>query len=249
MRKKSVFREYLESFAFAVVVALLIRTFIVQPFKIPSSSMVPTLLVGDHILVNKFLYGTKLPFSPARFLRWREPSRGDVVVFKYPKDHSVDFIKRLVGLPGERLDICPKRILLDGTPLNDGWGHYELDEGGFLLEGTFAAADCVPLVVPSKGMGVEYTASQVRVNQEALSDQGSRFVREAIAVEETDAGTAVVTEDHYFMMGDNRNNSRDSRAWGFVKNREVEGKAFLIYWSWDKEKKRVRWDRIGNRIR
>lgn len=249
MKKKSVFREYLESFVFAIAVALLIRTFVVQPFKIPSSSMVPTLLVGDHILVNKFIYGTQVPFSSSRFLAWREPDRGDVVVFKYPKDHSIDFIKRLIGLSGEQVDLCDNRIRINGRAVDDPWGWYESGGGFFDLEEAIGFSNCTPVLIPAEGMEVEYDALHVRVNRETLGEPGSRFVREAIAVEETDEGSVTVGEDHYFMMGDNRNNSRDSRAWGFVKSREIEGKAFLIYWSWDKEHKRVRWDRIGMRIR
>jgi len=197
VRKKSVIREYAEAILVAVLLALLIRTFVVQAFKIPSGSMIPTLLIGDHILVNKFLY------------RFRDPERGDVVVFKYPVDESRDFIKRVIGVGGEDIFIKDRQIFISCRPpdpgcrpLNDPWGYYE-DRVGSSSE-TFG-----PVHVPP----------------------GS-----------------------YFVMGDNRNNSQDSRYWGFVKREKIKGKAFIIYWSWDSEPgekplwERVRWRRLGRLI-
>jgi signal peptidase I len=197
VRKKSVLREYTEAILVAVLLALLIRTFVVQAFKIPSGSMIPTLLVGDHILVNKFLY------------RFRDPVRGDVVVFKYPVDESRDFIKRIIAVGGEEIYIKDRQIFIDCRPpdpscqpLRDPWAHQD-DRLGIATE-TFG-----PVRVP--------------------------------------AGS-------YFVMGDNRNNSQDSRYWGFVKGEKLKGKAFIIYWSWDSEAEnrplweRVRWRRLGRLI-
>jgi signal peptidase I len=196
-RKKSVVREYAEAILVAVLLALLIRTFVVQAFKIPSGSMIPTLLVGDHILVNKFVY------------RFTDPARGDVVVFKYPQDESRDFIKRIIAVGGEDLYIKDQKIYVNCRPpepacrpIDDPWGRWE-DRFG-------------------SGSG-ETTAVHV--------PPGS-----------------------YFVMGDNRNNSQDSRYWGFVKREKIKGKAFLIYWSWDSDHAdrplwgRVRWSRLGKLI-
>ena len=197
VRKKSVTREYVEAILVAVLLALLIRTFVVQAFKIPSGSMIPTLLVGDHILVNKFLY------------RFRDPVRGDVVVFKYPVDESRDFIKRVMAVGGEDVYIKDRQIYVNCRPpeptcrpLQDPWAYYE-DRIGLSSE-TFG-----PVHVP--------------------------------------AGS-------YFVMGDNRYNSQDSRYWGFVKVDKIKGKAFLVYWSWDSDRddkalwQRVRWGRLGHLI-
>jgi len=124
IRKKSVWREYAEAAAIAILLALFIRTFVVQAFKIPSGSMEPTLLVGDHILVNKFIYGVKLPFINKTIIPISEPERGDVIVFIYPVDESKDFIKRVIGLPGDTVEIIGKKILINGNPYADPHAHY-----------------------------------------------------------------------------------------------------------------------------
>jgi signal peptidase I len=128
-RRKSVFREYAEAAAIAVILALFIRTFVVQAFKIPSGSMEPTLLVGDHILVNKFIYGIKIPYLRKTIIPISEPKRNDVIVFIYPVDQSKDFIKRVIGLPGDTVEIIGKEILINGKPLDDGFGHYTEGQG------------------------------------------------------------------------------------------------------------------------
>ena len=124
MRKKSVFREYAEAAVIAIVLALFIRTFVVQAFKIPSGSMEPTLLVGDHILVNKFLYGIKIPFINKTLIPISEPERNDVIVFIYPVDKSKDFIKRVIGLPGDEIEIVGNKIYINGKPFEDKYGYY-----------------------------------------------------------------------------------------------------------------------------
>ncbi|HEV8677033.1 MAG TPA: signal peptidase I [Methylomirabilota bacterium] len=197
VRKKSVVREYAEAILIAVLLALLIRTFVVQAFKIPSGSMIPTLLVGDHILVNKFVY------------RFRDPARGDVVVFKYPVDEHRDFIKRVIGLGGDEIYIKDRQVFVNCRPpestcqpIKEPWAYYE----------------------DRMGLGGE-TFGPVRV------PPGS-----------------------YFVMGDNRNNSQDSRYWGFVKREKLKGQAFIIYWSWDSDREdkalwqRVRWGRLARLI-
>ncbi|MCB2226247.1 MAG: signal peptidase I [Desulfarculaceae bacterium] len=202
-KKKSVFRDYLEALLWAVVLALIIRTWGVQAFKIPSGSMKPTLLIGDHLLVSKSSYGLKLPFSDVVVIPIGNPERGDIVVFRFPEDKDKDFIKRIIGLPGESIEVRNKAVYINGKKLDEHWGHF---------------TDKV--VLPS---GV-----QPRDNY----------------------GPVTVPKDHYFVMGDNRDQSYDSRFWfggrgGFVPREDILGKAFIIYWSWTDQGFGVRWNRIG----
>jgi len=199
--KKHIVREYAESILIAVVLALFIRTFLVQAFKIPSGSMEDTLAIGDHILVNKFLYGSKIPFTDKRILKIRDPRRGDVIVFEYPEDPSKDFIKRVIGTPGDVIEEKDKQVYINGQPyVNPHEVHKEKD------------------LIPR--------------------EQNPR----------DNFGPVKVPADSYFMMGDNRDRSYDSRFWGFVKNPKIKGLAFIKYWSWDSARFRVRWGSIGKPI-
>jgi len=200
--KKHVIREYAESIVIAVVMALIIKAFVIQAFKIPSGSMIPTLKIGDHILVNKFIYGTKLPFSDRIIIPLRRPNRGDIIVFKFPDDEKKDFIKRVIGLPGDLVEIKGKKVYINGSPIDDSY-----------------AVHSDPMLYPS---GI-----QPRDN----------------------FGPLTVPQDSYFVMGDNRDFSLDSRYWGFVKLNKIKGKAFIIYWSWNGEERWLRWERIGMLIR
>jgi len=200
--KKHVIREYAESIVIAVVMALIIKAFVIQAFKIPSGSMIPTLKIGDHILVNKFIYGTKLPFTDRIIIPLKRPNRGDIIVFKFPDDEKKDFIKRVIGLPGDIVEIKGKGVYINGSPIDDSY-----------------AVHSDPMVYPS---GI-----QPRDN----------------------FGPLTVPQDSYFVMGDNRDFSLDSRYWGFVKLNKIKGKAFIIYWSWNGEERWVRWERIGMLIR
>lgn len=199
--RKSVFREYAEAIIVALILALIIRTFVVQAFKIPSGSMEPTLKIGDHLLVSKFIYGILNPFSGEVWVTLGEPQRYDVVVFRYPRNPSQDYIKRIIGLPGETVEIRDKRVYIDGQPLDDPRAVFRDEE----------------IMPPSR---------QPRDN----------------------FGPVTVGPDELFTMGDNRDNSHDSRFWGMVDNRALRGKAFVLYWSWDHDDTRVRWDRLGKRI-
>lgn len=201
VKKKHIVREYAESIIIAVLLALVIRTFVVQAFKIPSGSMEDTLAIGDHILVNKFIYGTKIPFTDKRVLTVRDPKRGDVVVFEYPEDPSKDFIKRVVGLPGDVVEGRDKKVYVNGKPYENPHEVHKEKE-----------------VIPK--------AQNPRDN----------------------FGPATVPAGSYFVMGDNRDRSYDSRFWGFVNNDKLKGLAFIKYWSWDSEKFRVRFGSIGRLI-
>ncbi len=200
--KKHIIREYAESILIAIVMALIIKTFVVQAFKIPSGSMIPTLKIGDHILVNKFIYGTKLPFTDRVIIPFKRPVSGDIIVFKFPDDENKDFIKRVVGIPGDVVEIKEKKVSINGKPLDESF-----------------TAHSDPMVYPS---GI-----QPRDN----------------------FGPLVVPQNSYFVMGDNRDFSLDSRYWGFVKLNKIKGKAFIIYWSWNGEDRWVRWERLGKLIR
>ena len=198
-KPKSKLREYIEAILLAIVIAFFVRTFVIQAYKIPSGSMKPTLLIGDHILVSKFNYGIRLPLIRSTLIPVGTPKRGDIVVFIYPEDRSKDFIKRLIGLPGDTIEIRDKKILLNGLPWSDAHGVY-VDN----------------LIIPG--------SVQPRDN----------------------FGPVTVPEGSLFVMGDNRDESYDSRFWGFVPMKDVLGKALIIYWSWNQEDHGVRWNRIGS---
>jgi signal peptidase I len=261
--RKSTFLEILEAIVIALLLAMAIRTFAVQAFKIPSGSMIPTLLIGDHILVNKFLYGTRLPFVHNRLLPVRHPRRGDVLVFKFPKDHRTDYIKRLVGEPGDVVEMTGRKVYVKGNLWKDDPGSY--DEGG--RPAWAVPGDSIrfgPIYTPRKGDTVQVVKGRLEVNGEVFNLPQAKIVDEGILKdymsifyadlfppgtaldENTTTAMVQVKEDRYFMMGDNRDNSRDGRFWGFVRDSEIRGRAFVIYWSWNGEDDWVRWDRMGD---
>jgi signal peptidase I len=185
--QKSTIREYFESIVIAVILALFVRTWVVQAFKIPTGSMENNLLIGDHLLVNKFVFGPT-PDALDSILPVRDIRRGDVVVFKYPSEPERDFIKRVIGLPGETVELRNKKVFINGQPLEENYVHF--------LE-------------PATGQ--EVTSFDVR----------ERY------------GPVRVPEGQYFVMGDNRDNSQDSRYWGFLPQTYIKGKALMIYWSYE----------------
>ena len=204
VRKKSVLREYAEALFVALLIAFVIRTFVVQAFKIPSESMVPTLLVGDHLLGNKFAYGIKVPFTDFYIYKGEDPKRGDVVIFEYPNDPSVDYIKRVIGVPGDTIEGVNKQLYVNGEAVREPYIQ-------------FIDADSI------------------------------RPIRDNF-------GEVTVPPGKYFMMGDNRDNSEDSRFWGFVDRSAMRAKAWRIYWSWEGfsgkgVSESVRWDRLGMEVK
>jgi signal peptidase I len=192
--KKSTAREYFESIVVAVILALFIRTFVVQAFKIPTGSMEENLLIGDHLLVNKFVYGPTASNLEQAVLPIDTISRGEVIVFKYPVEPERDFIKRVIGLPGETVEVRERKVYINGTPIDEPYAH-------FLLP-----------------------ASSADYHEVTSFDVRERY------------GPVTVPADHYFVMGDNRDNSQDSRYWGFLPRGHVKGKALLIYWSYESER-------------
>jgi signal peptidase I len=230
VNKKSKFREYLEAISIAIVLALLIRAFVIQAFKIPSGSMIPTLLIGDHILVNKFIYGLNIPFTDTKVLIFNQPKRGDIIVFSFPKnkekpectstinniekrlrtswqngnpvylfqDDCKDFIKRVVGIGGDKIEIKDKNVYVNDTLQHEPY--------------------------------IEHSDPNI---EKATRDNFGPFI---------------VPHNSIFAMGDNRDQSYDSRYWGVVSMEEIKGKAFIMYWSWNNDGSflaKVRWSRIG----
>ena len=217
--RKSLFREYAEAIVVAMLLAFAIRVFVVQAFKIPSGSMIPTLLIGDHILVSKLSYGIQWPsqckfqaaFPPVNcyasqaLIEFGKPQRGDIIVFRFPEDEEKDFIKRIVGTPGDTVQLRNKAVLVNGVVLEDKPFTQRIDPG--IIDGTINPRD--------------------------------------------NFGPVTVPDGAYFVMGDNRDQSLDSRFWGFVREEKIRGKAFRIYWSWNGQgqwTEWVRWDRFGKAI-
>jgi signal peptidase I len=203
--KKRIFREYAEAIIIALIAALIIRAYVIQAFKIPSGSMENTLLIGDHILVNKFLYGTTIPFSDTRVLVFKKPERGDIIVFKYPENPKKDFIKRVIATGGDKIESRNKIIFVNGKKTNESY--------------------------------IQHTDNALFPHEFGSRDN---------------FGPVVVPENKFFVMGDNRDQSHDSRFWGFVDLKDIKGKALIIYFSWDSKTSgllnKIRWSRIGHLI-
>jgi len=217
--QKSIVREYAEAIIVAILLAFVIRVFVVQAFKIPSGSMIPTLLIGDHILVSKLSYGLQWPtdcqlqwnvppvncYTSQTLIEFGKPQRGDIIVFRFPEDEEKDFIKRIVGTPGDTVEVRDKVVLVNGQPLDDQAFTQRIDPG--IIDRMINPRD--------------------------------------------NFGPVTVPEDSYFVMGDNRDQSLDSRFWGYVREEKIRGKAFRIYWSWSGQGDWidwVRWDRFGKAI-
>ena len=228
--KKSTVREYFESIVIAVILALFIRTFVVQAFKIPTGSMEENLLIGDHLLVNKFVFGPTATPIERGVLPVGRIRRGDVIVFKYPEEPERDFIKRVIGLPGETVELREKRVFINGTRLDEPYVHF----------------------LQPPGQNSEF-------HEVTSFDVRERY------------GPVTVPPTHFFVMGDNRDNSQDSRYWGFLPRDYVKGKALVIYWSYEADREdyvedgagatvkglvsvfahfftRTRWDRMFHQI-
>src|ERR1700712_3551281 len=229
--RKSTLREYFESIVIAVILELFIRTFVVQAFKIPTGSMENNLLIGDHLLVNKFVFGPTESSLERMLLPVGTLKRGDVVVFKYPEEPDRDFIKGVIGLPGDRLELKAKKVYINGTPLDEPYVHF-----------------------------IDAPRGESDYHEVTSFDVRERY------------GPVTVPPNQYFVMGDNRDNSQDSRYWGFLPRDYIKGKALVIYWSYEAGREdyqaegasatikglasvfvhfftRTRWDRMLHQIR
>jgi signal peptidase I len=227
--KKSFYKEWIEPFLIAAAVALFIRQFGVEAFKIPSGSMIPTLTIGDHLLVNKFLYGPRIPFTDTRFFQGAEPKRGDIIVFKFPEDESKNFIKRVVGVPGDKIEIRKGILRINDEPV------------------PLAAIKDAERKGQSGDQASLWGKPQVFDEQLGTVTHRLQYLRDQ---SNYDFGPVLVPRESVFVMGDNRDNSQDSRVWKFVKYEKILGKALIIYWSWDGNDGRwLRWERIGQLIK
>jgi len=206
--------EYAKSFFPVILLVFVIRSFIAEPFKIPSGSMMPTLLAGDYILVNKFIYGLRVPLANNVFFKMNNPERGDVVVFHYPPDPSIDYIKRIIGLPGDTIQYQDKRLTINGEPQALVIGEdYDIEMQG---------ANILAARVASESLGA--------MEHEVLVTDIPNPYDPGTLGDKLLAGEVITVPDgHYYAMGDNRDNSSDSRVWGFVPDKNLVGKAFLIW--------------------
>ncbi|NDH08555.1 MAG: signal peptidase I [Gammaproteobacteria bacterium] len=206
------------SFFPILLIVLLLRSFLVEPFRIPSSSLEPTLLVGDFVVVNKFIYGIRLPIIEKKVIAVKEPKRGDIVVFRWPPNPQFDFIKRVIGLPGDTISYQKKQLYINGEAVN---------------------LNAAPITFDKKNTNVyEYIEALPGVSHHIFQKSDTAAFDFSIKV----------PKDHYFVMGDNRDNSADSRFWGFVPESYLRGQAFGIWMSWDGEHYKVRFNRIAKAI-
>lgn len=220
--------DFARSFFPIFFIVLILRSFIVEPFKIPSNSMMPTLLTGDFILVNKYDYGIRLPVLNIKIIENTTPERGDVIVFRYPKDPSIPFIKRVVGLPGDEFLYQDKILYINGEPIEQlEMGVYAAVGSGKIMDGATLSTELLN--------NAEYEILRMPY----------RGIQRSLPY-----GRGIVPEGKYFVLGDNRDNSKDSRYWGFVPDENLMGRAFMIWmnWDWKNEAGVVDWKRIGTMI-
>ncbi len=228
--RKSIYKEWIEPLLIAAIVAVFIRQFAVEAFKIPSGSMIPTLAVGDHLLVNKFVYGSPVDIPLTRITLFhmpglREPRRGEVIVFKYPENEDKNFIKRVVGVPGDKIQFVNGKLTINDQ-----------------------AVALTPSLPPADATVEKGQSGAPRFFREQLGSV-SHEIQFMVDQSQKNEGPWLVPKDSVFVMGDNRDNSQDSRFWGYVKYDKILGKALVIYWSWDGDERWVRWERIGTLIR
>ncbi|MBN1282539.1 MAG: signal peptidase I [Proteobacteria bacterium] len=236
--KKGAFREYAEALLLAVSVALLIRAFAVEAFKIPSGSMLPTLSIGDHIFVNKFVYGPRIPFTGHRIFEWDSPERGDVVVFIFPVDGGKDFIKRVIGLPGDS-------IRIEGMDL---WVNGERQRRRPVEVAEFPGDRRRLSVRDGLKRSIPFVRGWRDFEFFEEQDGGALHLVQYERQRERTTFEAVVPPGHYFVMGDNRDNSSDSREWGFVPEGNIKGKALFVWLPLDKDHGGIRWHEFGRWI-
>ncbi len=228
--------EYPKSFFPVILIVFSLRSFVMEPFKIPSGSMIPTLLVGDFILVNKFTYGVRLPVINQKIIEMNQPKRGDVMVFRYPQDPSIDYIKRVVGLPGDTVTYENKQLTINDIPIEITYkDEYKYVESGL----SYIYAE----------MFAEFLGEQshnILISKEVIGMQLANIYyfpfRDNCTYNRT-GFTCIVPEEHYFTLGDNRDSSSDSRYWGFVPDQHIVGKAFMIWWNFND------FDRVGLSIK
>ncbi|NOZ54241.1 MAG: signal peptidase I [Gammaproteobacteria bacterium] len=220
--KEPIIVEYSRSLFPVILIVLLLRSFLIEPFRIPSGSMMPTLLDGDFILVNKFTYGIRLPVVDKKIIKIGEPQRGDVIVFRYPNEPSIDYIKRVVGLPGDKITYLNKQLYVNDVLMG------QVDEGAYDASGAGIAMAGAKLKLENLG----------EMKHHILISNDKPIMNIELTVE----------SGQYFVMGDNRDNSNDSRFWGTVPEENLVGRAFMIWMNWDSTNSGVTWSRLGKSI-
>lgn len=213
--------DYARSFFPILLFVFVLRSFLVEPYRIPSGSMKPTLLIGDFIVVNKFTYGIRLPVINKKIIEFNEPDRGDVMVFRFPPDPSVNFIKRVIGLPGDKIVYQNKKLFINGE---------------------LVPTELLDTEIHTTPNGDQY---RMQLLTEQLPDISHEIYQHVTPGKEV---SLIVPPGHYFVLGDNRDESDDSRFWGFVPEENIIGKAFGLWMSWDSEHYRIRFSRIGDSI-
>jgi signal peptidase I len=259
-------REWFEALIIAALVATILRMFVIESYRIPTGSMEKTLLAGDFLFVNKFVYGARVPFTDIRFPKVHDVRRGDIIVFKFPRDRSLNYIKRCVALPGDTLEIRNQQLYVNGEPVQlppnaqfigtrmppgvpefqifPGMSDYNKDNYG-------------PLHVPQKGDVIKLTSKVLPLYRDLIADEGHTvsLSGDQVFIDGNAADQYTVSRNYYFAMGDNRDNSLDSRYWGFLPETDVVGEAMMVYWSWDPDLTillepadkiaSIRWQRMG----
>lgn len=215
--------ENARSFFPVLLIVLLIRSFIVQPYKVPTGSLEPTILPGDFIVVNQFTYGLRLPVLNKKIMQIGEPKTGDIALFRYPANPSINFVKRIIGLPGDHIIYKNKQLTINGKVIDQEYLGMDLDQ-----------EYSIPFPVTVKQENLNQVKHKIFINDQATSDNHDVDL--------------VVPQGNYFVMGDNRDNSNDSRYWGFVPEENLIGKGVFIWFSWDSQHKTIRWNRIGNKL-
>ena len=243
-KKKSTFREYAEALGMAILIAFVLRSFVVEAFKIPSGSMIPNLLIGDHLFVNKFVYGFRVPFTHHWLYRFRIPESGESIVFAFPNDNSKDFIKRVIGVPGDKVLVSGDDIWVNGERIQ----RTPVKIKGPTKDNKYLQVTKPKNLDEKRRYRIPFFKGwkQYNISLETLRDQ-KYFVQydRFISYGEQEV---IVPEGHLFVMGDNRDNSSDSRDWGFVPIDSVKGRAMFIWLSINYRQKSIRWDRIGQWI-
>ena len=258
-------KEWFEALLIALVFATIIRMFIVESYRIPTSSMEKTLLAGDFLFVNKYVYGAKVPFTDFRLPRIDTVDRGDIIVFKFPQDRSLNYIKRCVAVSGDILEIKDRVIFVNGKKaalpphtqflgdmLPDGYP----DQLVFPKYSGFNKDNYGPIRIPKKGDVVKLDQENYHFYADLIQEEGHTvgITGERILVDGKPAETYVVEQNYFFVMGDNRDNSLDSRFWGFLPERDLIGQALMVYWSWNpdisllepvEKLSSIRWQRTG----
>lgn len=264
--QKSQSREWFEALIIAALVAMVLRIFVVESYRIPTGSMEKTLLAGDFLFVNKFVYGAKVPFTDIRFPKAQDVQRGDIIVFKFPRDRSLNYIKRCVALPGDTLQIKEQKLYVNGklSPLPPhaqfigekmppGVPDYQI----FPAMSNYNKDNYGPIRIPRKGDVVKLTMRTIPLYRAMIAEEGHSvsLSGDQIFIDGAPADSYTVENNHYFAMGDNRDNSLDSRYWGFLSDSDLVGQAMMVYWSWDPNLpllfdpvdkiESIRWNRIG----